>query len=763
MRRFERANGHAGLPPASTRADGWLIAAILLVLAVYIAILASHGAEGVDALTDEGIGLLANTIPVVVCWIATVKARRMRGQLILTALAVTSSAVGGISYVIGDFAEAGSAFVWLAGASQLLFYPLILAALALLIYRQLRGLSLAVALDGVVGGLGAASMLAVVMAPALDAAATGPLTLSSLTMVAMPWLDLLVVAVVGGIAASRTLTAGRYWAVLVSGLLLFAAADVAFAGQILDGGYRVGTLLDAGWAVGLSLVAIWALTSRWPAARARATGLWPLALPALSSAAGLGVLVLASQVAVSDLAINLATSTMLLASLRTVLAFRDVGRMADLRRLARTDDLTGLPNRRALYTDVRLSLALGADGRRALLLLDLDRFKEVNDSLGHDVGDELLVLIGHRLSGRLGSKDLLARLGGDEFAILLDNAGRQEAEVMAGAIRDALAVPFTLAGIALQTSVSIGIALFPEQGADLTSLLRKADMAMYKAKATRTGHRVYRSADDSHGEARLRTLQELRVALHEDQLVVHYQPKVQLTTGEVHGVEALVRWEHPSRGTLAPAQFLDLVEESGLMHALTQIVLAKALDQAARWVLQGRPLTVAVNLSASALIDVELPQRIGAMLRARGLPASTLLLEITEEFLMSDRDRANDILSRLRETGIRIAVDDFGTGYSSLAYLRDLPIDELKLDRSFVQHMADDARAAALVSSAVSLAHSLGLIMVAEGVEDGVAYDELIRYGCDQAQGYHLCRPVPSGELERWLVRHREGSVVVRS
>ncbi|MBG6058616.1 diguanylate cyclase (GGDEF)-like protein [Cryobacterium sp. MP_M5] len=572
----------------------------------------------------------------------------------------------------------------------------------------------------------------------------------------------MVVAVVAGIAGSRILTAGRHWVMLVCGLLVFAASDVAFAVVDVTGGYQVGTLLDAGWACGLALVAIWALESSGPEPGARPTRLWTLALPALSTAAGLGVLVLASRVPVSDLAINLATATLLLASLRTVLAFRELGRMSDLRRLARTDDLTGLPNRRALYTDVQLSLALGAGGRRALLLLDLDRFKEVNDSLGHNVGDELLVQIGHRLSARLRPRDLLARLGGDEFAILLDDAGREKAETMAAGIRTELAVPFTLEGIALQTSVSIGIALFPEQGEDLTSLLRKADMAMYKAKAQRTGHRVYRSVDDSHGENRLRTLQELRVALQDDQIELYYQPKVHLATGEVHGVEALVRWNHPSRGLLEPDQFLDLVEESGLMHPLTQVVLAKALDQAARWVRHGQPLTVAVNLSASALIDVELPERIGAMIDARGLPTSALLLEITEEFLMSDRERAHDILSRLRNTGIRIAVDDFGTGYSSLAYLRDLPIDELKLDRSFVQPMADDARAAALVASAVVLAHSLGLAMVAEGVEDGVAYEELNRYGCDQAQGFHLSRPVPAVELERWLALRRTGSAVVR-
>ncbi len=761
MRRASRANGKDGFFPASNRFDRRIVAVMLLTLAGYLATLAQRGPEGISTLAENWIGVLALTLPVVVCWVAVVRAHHIRAQLVLTALAVTSFTVGEISYALTEHAGEGSPLVWLSGVFMLLFYPLILAALALLIYRQLGGLSVAVTLDGAVGALGAASMLAVLLGQVVQTAAIGPLTMRSLTMVATPWLDLMVVAVVGGIASSRTLTAGRYWAVLVTGLLVFAASDVGYAVMQFDDGFRAGTLLEAGWAAGLALVAIWAVGSSGPAQGKRPARLWGLALPALSSAAGLGVLVLASQVALSALAINLATATLLLASLRTVLAFRDLGRVADLRRLSRTDDLTGLPNRRALYTEVRLSLAPGASGRRALLLLDLDRFKEVNDSLGHDVGDDLLIQVGRRLSEQIRPRDLLARLGGDEFAILLGNAGREEAEEMAAGIRSALAVPFTLAGIALQTTVSIGIALYPDQGNDLTILLRKADMAMYKAKSMRTGHRVYRSVDDSHGEARLRTLQELRLALREDQLVLFYQPKVELATGEVRGVEALVRWDHPSRGMLAPDQFLDLAEESGLMHPLTQIVLGKALDQAATWVQRGDPLIVAVNLSASALIDAGLPDRIAAMIAARGLPASALLLEITEEFLMSDRDRAYDILSRLREMGIRIAVDDFGTGYSSLAYLRDLPIDELKLDRSFVQPMADDARAAALVASAVTLAHSLGLVMVAEGVEDGVAYGELVRYGCDQAQGFHLSRPVPAAELEHWLARRREDSVAI--
>jgi EAL domain-containing protein (putative c-di-GMP-specific phosphodiesterase class I) len=283
--------------------------------------------------------------------------------------------------------------------------------------------------------------------------------------------------------------------------------------------------------------------------------------------------------------------------------------------------------------------------------------------------------------------------------------------------------------------------LFPDDGPDLSSLLRKADIAMYRAKTSGTGYHVYRSADDAEDANRLQTVEELRTALTTDQLVVHYQPKVDLDTGEVHGVEALVRWDHPTRGLLYPEAFLNLVEESGLMPALTRAVLTQALDQVSAWQAHGQELTVAVNLSGSCLGNPNLPTLIATMLAARDLRLGALQLEITEDFLMADRDGARAILTRLRHTGVQISIDDFGTGYSSLAYLRDLPIDELKLDRAFIFPMADDARAAALVASTIALAHSLGMRMVAEGVETDVAYTELARLGCDQAQGYYMSRP----------------------
>jgi len=736
----------------------WLMG---LLLGAYVGGLGRQGDE-FSVLVDGWLGTLTQWVPAVVCWVAVFLTRRQRWDVVLCAVAVTSYAAGNTYYVLSLAGHEALPFPSLGDVGYLLFYPPMLGALAVSVRRQLRGLGWSVWLDGALGSLGAASVLAVVLGPVIGPATQGSFSPGMVVAVAYPMSDLLLVAGVIGIATLLGLRVSRSWLLLVAGLSIFTAADVVYALRVARDAYDVGTPLDAGWAVGLTLIAVWVLrqarhgVTAGPAGPVAATRAAPLAMSALATAAGLGVLVVGTQTSVSTLALLLAVATLLAAAARTQVAFRQLVRMADLRRQASTDDLTGLPNRRALYTEGATRLAAAEHPRQALLLLDLDKFKEVNDSLGHHVGDRLLVQVGARLREQLRDADLLARLGGDEFAVLLADADHDQAVAAATKLRQTLAEPFALEGITLHTGVSIGIALFPDHGHQLSVMLRRADIAMYKAKSAQAGPRVSSEADDHHGDARLRTLQELRTALEVDQLVLHYQPKIDLATDDVCGVEALVRWDHPTRGLLYPCDFLDLVEDAGLMRTLTQVVLDKALDQAATWQAQGGPLTVAVNLSASSLIDADLPEQVDALLSARGLPPTALQLEITEEFLMADRDRARSILSRLRDNGIQIAVDDFGTGYSSLAYLRDLPIDELKLDRSFIFPMADDARAAALVASTIALAHSLGLRMVAEGVESRVAYTELARYGCDQAQGFHMSRPVPAAELDHWITTRRD-------
>jgi diguanylate cyclase (GGDEF)-like protein/PAS domain S-box-containing protein/excisionase family DNA binding protein len=425
-----------------------------------------------------------------------------------------------------------------------------------------------------------------------------------------------------------------------------------------------------------------------------------------------------------------------------------------LRHQALHDALTDLPNRTLLHD--RLGHALRAsrrDGRPlALLLLDLDRFKEVNDTFGHHRGDDLLRQVAARLRGALRASDTIARLGGDEFAALLPGADEGGARAVATALRAALDVPLVIAGQALQLGASIGVALAPAHGEDAPTLLRHADTAMYAAKhAGDTDVAVYDPAHDPHSPDRLALLAELREAITQGALALHYQPKVALATGQVHGVEALVRWPHPVHGLLPPDQFIPLAEQHGLIGPLTLWVLEEALRQGKLWARAGWDLNVAVNLSAWSLHDASLPDTIAALLRRFDAPPGRLRLELTEGSVMADAERALEVLTRLAALGVGLSVDDFGTGYSSLAYLKRLPVDEVKIDRSFVRDLATDEADAAIVHSTVGLGRSLGLQVVAEGVEDRATWDLLARMGCDVAQGYYLSRPLPAAAVADWL------------
>ena len=730
------------------------VAVLGLVCAACLALLDIH----VSPIVTAALGISSMWVAMALCWTAVYRIRLRRPEVLLAAAAVTSWTAGRTYDIWLQPAAWAAPFPTFADVGSALFYTLLAAALVVAVQRQARQVASWMWWDAAVGWLGAAAVLAVVLDPLLAPALTAH-SPATMALAIYPLCDLVLVAAVTGIAALRDVRMGSHWALLVGGLFVFAAAHVTYSLRTASRTFVHSASLDAAWTLGIALVALWVDGSSrdQPTLTTRSAG-GPLSLAVSSGAtlAGLGVLLLNTWARVPPVALILAGVTLLAAAVRFELAFRLLARLADQRRVtATTDELTGLPNRLALTAEGQARIA-AQRGRQALLLLDLDKFKEVNDSLGHHVGDQLLVRVGARLSEHLRDGELLARLGSDEFAVLIDDAGRDEAVDGAVRLQAALDEPFALQNIALHSSVSIGIALFPDDGPDLNTLLNKADMAMYKAKSTLLGHHVYSRADDADDASRLQTVEELRTALVTDQLVVYYQPKIDLDTSEVHSVEALVRWEHPTRGLLYPDAFLSLVEDSGLMPSLTRAVLALALDQVAGWHRQGRHLTVAVNLSASSLVDDNLPEQVNAMLAARGVPPSGLQLEITEEFLMADRDRARSILARLRDSGIQISVDDYGTGYSSLSYLLDLPIDELKLDRSFVFPMADDSRAAALVASTIALAHSLNLRIVAEGVETGIVFTELRRLGCDQAQGYFMSRPVPAVDFDHWLSNRPE-------
>jgi diguanylate cyclase (GGDEF)-like protein len=405
-----------------------------------------------------------------------------------------------------------------------------------------------------------------------------------------------------------------------------------------------------------------------------------------------------------------------------------------------------------------LALARRREGRLAVVLIDLDRFKEVNDTLGHGSGDLLLRALGPRLRRVLREGDTVARLGGDEFAVLLPDVDDAEAALaLADRVRRVLEEPLEVDSLLLETEASIGIALYPEHGDDVDTLLRHADVAMYRAKEAHEDVALYTTEDDHYSPARLALLSGLRRALEERQLVLHFQPTAHVGSGEVRRVEALLRWQHPERGLLQPAEFLPLAERTGLMRGLTLYVLEEALRQSRAWQDEGIELGVAVNLSPRDLQNLDLPDQVAALLAAHRVEPRFLELELTESTILTDPLRARAVLLRLSELGVRIAIDDFGSGYSSLGYLTRLPVDVLKIDKSFVQNMREDESDAVIVRSTIELGHNLGLEVVAEGVECERTWGDLLELGCDVVQGFFLSRPVPPAELAAWLRARRAG------
>jgi diguanylate cyclase (GGDEF)-like protein/PAS domain S-box-containing protein len=424
------------------------------------------------------------------------------------------------------------------------------------------------------------------------------------------------------------------------------------------------------------------------------------------------------------------------------------------------DPLTGLPNR--LLFSERIEQAIKYAERRggsaAILMMDLDRFKEVNDSLGHQAGDALLKEVGERLGASLRASDTVARLGGDEFGLLLpEPSQREDVLAIVERIRRALEQPVVVQELPLAIEASIGIAMYPEDGHDADVLLQRADVAMYGAKQESATHAFYDREHDDYDPTRLTLVAELRRAMEERELVLFYQPKAVLSDGEVRSVEALLRWHHPHQGWVYPDSFIPVAQETGLIRPLTLYVLDEALRQTREWKDAGLGLSVSVNLSMRNLLDVNFPEQVAELLEKWKVDAAYLELEITESTMLANPTRTKMVLEQLSALGIRLSIDDFGTGYSSLAYLRRLPIDEIKIDRSFVMGMDEEADDVAIVRSTIDLGRNLGLEVVAEGVETREIWDQLRALGCSTAQGYYLSRPVPAERLQEWLEARRTG------
>jgi diguanylate cyclase (GGDEF)-like protein len=434
-----------------------------------------------------------------------------------------------------------------------------------------------------------------------------------------------------------------------------------------------------------------------------------------------------------------------------VAMYNSISQSARSEHLARHDSLTGLPNR-MFFQQIAMSTLEGRPEPGCVLLLDLDRFKDVNDTLGHRVGDLLLSRVAVRFREVVGRRGEIARLGGDEFAMIAPGCSREQARELAQSVADSLRDSFQLEAFVVDVQTSVGIALFPDHGTDIETLLQKADVAMYRAKESSADIEFYDERHDHHSPSKLALTGELRAAVSGPQLVVWHQPQLDLHTGMLTDVEALVRWEHPGRGRLAPDAFLRMAEQTSLIKPLTQHVLRCSLAQIATWRRLGLSPTVAVNVSTRSLVDRDFTALVMSALSEADVPPSSLRLEVTESALMADPVIARAVLHELDALGVKISIDDFGTGYSSLAYLADLPVSEVKIDRSFVARMDAHVKDNIIVSSTIDLAHHLGLRAVAEGVEDIQQLRTLEALGCDVAQGYAIARPMSAAEATQLLL-----------
>ncbi|MEZ0342929.1 putative bifunctional diguanylate cyclase/phosphodiesterase [Mycobacterium sp. pV006] len=647
--------------------------------------------------------------------------------------------------------------LWLA------FYPCSCLGLILLTRPRMRRVPLGRVLDGVVVGLGTATVGAALVVPQLLAYLGPGFTRAAATLV-YPIADLVLLAlVVFSLSSLRWRVPPAMWW-LAAGLVVFAATNSLFVMRLARGDYQPGGLLDGSWVLAALLVAVAPGFPSRPLHH-RPPPTWaPLAAPLLAACAAIGVLAAAGYISITPAARWLAVATLLAALARLAVAFFEARSAGVRAREARTDELTGLLNRRGFYERASEVLAQGCTDDSgfhcALLLFDLDHFKDVNDSLGHAAGDELLRMVASRLAASVEDTAVVGRLGGDEFVVLLPDARVDAAVALASTLIAVLQEGLELDGVEIRTDASVGIAVAGQHGRELTTLLRHADIAMYRAKHSRAGVLVY--AADQTGQSTTRAgmemLAQLRRAIELGELTVHYQPKVALPTREICGAEALVRWPHPRLGMLYPDQFLPLARHHSLMDAMTEFVIDRALTDVRRWSAHGHPLPVSVNLPAPFVTDRGLPERITETLARHQVPAALLAVEITEEFMLGHLEQARAVLDQIWTLGVAIAIDDFGTGYSALSYLRDLPIDEVKLDRSFIASVTDDADAAAIVRAVIDLSHTLGLITVAEGVETSDAVAALESFGCDVVQGHHFSPPVDAAEMQRLLVAQDERS-----
>ena len=622
-------------------------------------------------------------------------------------------------------------------------------------------------LDGLITALGTAALFSAIHGPIeIPDDATAAATLMTFLY---PLGDLLIVGVLMAGLSIRSWRMTGTTLALGIGLLSLTGGDALHLRDMVAGDYTPAPAAILIWVLGLSLLAVAPWTRIRVLPPLQEAGRFATRLPTIFALGAVGIHVVDQFQPLSPAALAFSTATLIVAVVRLAGSSREEALLHLSRREALTDELTGLPNRRALIA-AAAELLEGEDpereNRAVLMLIDLNDFKELNDTLGHGAGDDLLSALGLRMKNQLRPGDFLARLGGDEFAVLIDDFDDpSDAEATAWRMLAVMEEPVSIHDIQVRAGASIGIACAPIHGRSYRELYRCADLAMYRAKTARTGVHVHdghldiESVDRSID--RLALAGELQRAFAEDEVVAFIQPQVDPETGKLTGAEALARWEHPTRGTLAPIHFINAVEQMNMSRRLTLRMFETTADMAASCLAAGLDLSIAVNLTAANLMDDALVDDLSEILRSRGLPFDRMRLEVTEGTVMADADRAIALLKRVRALRIGVSLDDFGTDHSSLSYLNRLPVDELKIDRSFIADMATDPRTAAIVSSSLALAHTLGIRSTAEGVEDADTLAMLAEMGCDTAQGYFIARPMPASEFVDWALAHESARKAV--
>jgi diguanylate cyclase (GGDEF)-like protein len=725
-----------------------------LTIAALVVVTALSGGNSplADFLRTWGTSACYMVAAAVVAW-RVVNVSESRGPWIVIGVGVSLYGIGNVIWELwlGKLADPQipsiADFLWLS------LYPASYIGILWLVRNQWQRVKVSVWLDGLIAGLGLAAIGAAIVFPPVVAAASGS-TAAVITNLAYPVGDLLLSALIMGVFAIRGWCPGRGWVMIGAGFLSLTLADSIYLLQVASGSFESSNVANIFFLLGVALLALAAWQPPPPSTRPKLEDWSVLLVPASFVITAIVLLAFEQMYELAPLARTLCLMTIVAGFVRAVLSFRDLRTLAETKMLSLTDDLTALPNRRLFLR--RLETAVESADRDcsscALLLIDLNQFKELNDTLGHGAGDDLLRQIGPRLRSALRTTDTLARLGGDEFGIVIpEPTDAAAALAVAKKLRNSLVAPFPVQGLRLHVDASIGISFFPAHGDTAVELLRLADVALYQAKRGRSGSEIYDPSRDTHSRAHLSLANELKEGLAGEEVTVNFQPKTRVEDGQIVGMEALARWYHPAHGQVPPTTFVPVAEHAGLSRGLTTRVLDLSLQECATWRADGGDFHVAVNATVADLVDIDFPDQVAGALKTHGLPPEALTIEVTEVSLLSDPDRTKEILDRLKQVGVGLSLDDFGTGYSSLTHLRTMPVDEVKIDRSFVFNMATENKDLAIVLATISLATTLGIRVVAEGVEDEQTWHQLAEAGCGLIQGYVVSPPVPAAEVQALL------------